>query len=99
MLGHPNHRKANDVHDPQSAAGIEAQQDFAATGILRCGCVICDRCRSANVLHGGDLNWQGAASTDNSRQDAPQFLIAAWPSLPPHIREAIVSLVDAVPLG
>ena len=38
------------------AAGIEPSKDFAATGKLPCGCVICEECRAALALQNGAIN-------------------------------------------
>ncbi|MGE0760123.1 MAG: hypothetical protein AB7O38_24130 [Pirellulaceae bacterium] len=43
--------------------------------------------------------WQRASDTNCqqllSRPDNPAYLVAAWPLLSPHVREAIVTLADA----
>ena len=82
------------------AAGIEPSFDFAATGQLPCGCVICEECRAAWALH----FWRtecplaspdGVDCQDGECPPAVLHIARAWSDLPPHVRDAIMTLVDA----
>ena len=70
------------------AAGIEPAGDFAATGKLPCGCVICEECRAANALHGDCSSCLCMASLDADLQQ----IVETWSSLPGPIRAAILTL-------
>jgi hypothetical protein len=57
-------------------------------------------CRAANALRSGHFDWLPPALTGNDRQcgklpPAISRIAESWPALPPHIREAILTLVDA----
>jgi hypothetical protein len=53
-----------------------------------------------DALHSGHFDWLGLALNGADRQrgqlpPAVARIAEAWPSMPPHIREAIATLVDA----
>jgi hypothetical protein len=73
------------------AAEIEPSFDFAATGQLPCGCVICEECRAARALHFRRTEWLELASSDADLQR----VIATWGNLPEPIRRAILVLVGS----
>lgn len=73
------------------AAGIEPSIDFAATGQLPCGCVICEECRAALALQNWRPEWLEVAFDDADLQR----VVDAWADLPEAIRRAAVSLVDS----
>jgi hypothetical protein len=79
------------------AAGIEPSIDFAATGNLPCGCVICEECRAAPALHfwGAECPLVSCNGVDCQDGDCPPAVLRAWFNLPPHIRDAILTLVEA----
>ncbi len=72
------------------AAGIEPNGDFDASGILPCGCVICEGCRAARALQNGCSRWLDLSSVDADLQSVH----VAWPHLPGAIRKAILSLAE-----
>jgi hypothetical protein len=72
------------------AAGIEPSGDFAASGILPSGCVICEECRAARALQNGCSTWLELSSLDADLQSVH----AAWATLPDAIRKAILSLAE-----
>lgn len=88
------------------AAGIEPCDDFDATND---GVRLYENrqeCRAANVLHACVADGRSLASADAAGRldqgDAPSAamrIIACWPRLAPHIREAILTLVDAGSAG
>jgi hypothetical protein len=70
--------------------GFEPTSDFDATGNLRCGCVICERCRAANALHIDSTNLLDLASSDADLQR----IAAAWDRLAKAAKAAIVALLE-----
>jgi hypothetical protein len=50
-------------------------------------------------LHGNGMSRQSPSSNCNddssSSSEVPGYLLCAWPHLPPHIREAILTLIDS----
>jgi hypothetical protein len=73
------------------AAGIEPSGDFAASGILPCGCVICEECRAARALQNGCSTWLDLSSLDADLQSVH----AAWGGLPTAIRKAVLALIGS----
>jgi hypothetical protein len=73
------------------AAGIEPSNDFAATGLLPCGCVICEECRAALALQSWRPEWLEVAFDDADLQR----VVESWDRLPVTMRQAIVSMVSA----
>ena len=71
--------------------GFEPDADFAATGVLPCGCVICPECRAALALQTGRPEWHELASFDVDLQR----VIAAWEGLPEGIRKAVMAVVES----
>ncbi len=71
------------------AAGIEPSIDFAATGQLLCGWVICEKCRAALALQHWRPKWLEVAFDDADLQR----VIEVWGDLPVSIRTAITALV------
>jgi hypothetical protein len=71
--------------------GFEPDADFAATGILPCGCVMCQECRAALALQTGCSEGHELALNDADLQR----VMLAWPSLPDAIRRAMLVLVDS----
>lgn len=68
--------------------GFEPNADFAATGALACGCVMCQECRAALALQTRRFNWRELALIDTDLQ----WLTAEWSRLPTAIRGAITAL-------
>ncbi len=71
------------------AAGIEPSNDLAATGLLPCGCVICEKCRAALALHSWRPEWLEVAFDDAELQR----VVELWDRLPFAIRAAIKALL------
>lgn len=91
---------------PMEAAGIEPCDDIDATDddVRLYGNRT--ECRAANVLQAGVADGQSLASADAAWQfdssetpSAAMRVVACWSRLPPHIREAILTLVDAGSVG
>lgn len=70
--------------------GLEPTADFNLTGILPCGCVICEECRAALALQMARSEWLDLAPVDAGLQR----VIAVWDRLPDAIRLAIAALVE-----
>lgn len=88
------------------AAGIEPSDDFNATADHIKTSVGQQHSGAANVLQAGGANGHAPASIDTAwhfgGQNLPAAVVriaTAWPRLPPHIRESIVTLVDAATSG
>jgi len=82
------------------AAGIEPPFDSGVTGETPCNCVNGQHPRAAHALQLMRADRQESASDDADCQSVhlppPVLRIAEiWDRLPPHIREAIQTLVDA----
>lgn len=74
------------------AAGIEPafSSDASTDGIT--DCVICPDCGAANALHSGSTPCQQSSPIDTDLLR----VTSSWESLPQHVRQTILSLVDAV---
>lgn len=84
------------------AAGIEPSDGFYVTADPAKTSVDRQHNGAANVLQAGGASGHEPASTDATwhfrGQNLPAAVVriaTAWPRLAPHIREAIVTLVDA----
>ena len=71
--------------------GFEPDADFAATGILPCGCVICEECRAALALQTGRAEWLESALDDADLRR----VVSVWGDLPDVLRRAILSVAEA----
>jgi hypothetical protein len=67
--------------------------------------VPCSICVACNDLERGaseqEAFWKcpsGSSCQSVTLSDAPDYLAEAWPKLAPHVREAILTLVDAAVL-
>jgi hypothetical protein len=72
-------------------AGFEPDADFAATGILPCGCMICQECRAALALHSSCPEWLEVAFDDADLQR----IVTTRDGLPRAIKTAITALVGS----
>lgn len=78
-------------HLKMEAAGIEPSNDFAATGLLPCGCVICEECRAAMALQNWRPEWLEVAFDDADLQR----VVENWDNLADAIRLAITALIGS----
>ncbi|MBX9791378.1 MAG: site-specific integrase, partial [Pirellulales bacterium] len=74
------------------AAGIEPSNDFSATGLLPCGCVICEECRAALALQNWRPEWLEVAFDDADLQR----VVESWDAMPGSVRRAIVGLAESI---
>lgn len=86
-----NYRAVVDDAAKVEAAGIEPSDDFAATGKLPCGCVICEECRAALALQNWRPEWLEVAFDDADLQR----VVESWERLPTPMRRAILALVNS----
>jgi hypothetical protein len=83
------------------AAGIEPLSDLDATADNETTSIKQQDSSAAHALQGSGANWQALTPSDADRHEdrgipaAVARIADSWPRLPPHVREAIVTLVDA----
>jgi hypothetical protein len=93
-------RRQSSSTDKVEAAGIEPPRDCGVSDDPLCDCVNGQHPRAAHALQFLRANRQGSSSPDTHCQSvhlppAVTRIAESWDILPPHVREAIQTLVDA----